>query len=122
MVVELPVTNSYDRQKGPEYERKNLPLFQVYYPGAYCPGKQGRYDKGDYVLPGETRFIVEAKWQTRVDLPGWMGEAEREARNAGVPFGVVLHKRVGKTDPALQWVTLKLGDFLRLVNGAGCGG
>ncbi|MDQ3224317.1 MAG: hypothetical protein M3Q75_12730 [Gemmatimonadota bacterium] len=50
-----------------------------------------------------------------MDLPGWLRQARVEAGNAGVPYGVVVHKRRGKAEPALQFVTLELGDFLRLV-------
>ena len=82
-------------------------------------------DVGDIYLPTEGRFILELKNVSRQDLPGWVAEAQCEAINydksvvgksSGRCIGVVVHKRKGKGDPAQQWVTMELGDFMDLVN------
>jgi hypothetical protein len=94
-----------------------LPEIRKYYPEAERRALQGALDKGDFLLPGEKRYILEAKNCARLDLAGWHAEAEVEAYNAGVPYGVIVHKRKGKTDPRYQWATLSFGAFLDLANG-----
>lgn len=103
--------------KGSEYERSLLGLVQKYWPYAIRPGKQGVRDKGDFHMPGNDRYILEAKNEKRMNLSGWLKEAEVEAENAGVPYGVVVHKKRGTTAPEEQYATLRFGDFLKLVHG-----
>lgn len=107
---------SASRQRGTRFETSLLPLLREHYPlGAERRASQGAADKGDYLLVGETRFILEAKNVTRMAIPEWLAEAEAEARRAGVPHGVVVAKRKGRTLPADQYVHLTLGSFLALV-------
>jgi hypothetical protein len=104
--------------KGSLFENSLLPLLREYYgPDVIRRGKQGVKDCGDYLLPGERRFALEAKNESSYagKLSGWLGEADREAANLGVPHGVVVHKRRGSTDPAHQYVTCDLLAFLELV-------
>lgn len=68
-------------------------------------------------MPGNGLYIVEAKNRKTLALPQWWQETETEAANAGVPFGVIVHKRVGKTKPEDQWATMTLGQWLRLMHG-----
>lgn len=79
-------------------------------------GLQGVKDKGDFWTP-DPRYIIEAKNVAKLNLAGWVGEAEREAVNAGKPHGVVIHKRPRVGIPSLQYVTCTLGTFLDLVHG-----
>lgn len=110
-------TVSKQRQKGTSFEVSLLPLLRQHYPDAERRPAQGTNDKGDFLLPGERRLALEAKAHARLNLPEWVAEAKVEAENFQPgSVGVVVHKRHGKTDPALQWVTLELGEFLRLVN------
>lgn len=102
------------KQKGTAFESSLLPLLQRYYPGSERRALTGAKDKGDYILPGAD-FALEAKNHKSMDLSGWIGEAQVEAENLGVPHGVVVHKRRGKTLPEEQYVTLRLEDFLELV-------
>lgn len=102
------------KAKGTAFETFILPVFRLYYPDAERRVLSGIHDKGDLLLPGERRFVVEAKHHAALDLAGWMKEAKREALNAGVPYAVVVHKRVGHGKPEDQWVTTTLGDFLAL--------
>jgi hypothetical protein len=105
---------SKQRQKGTAFESSLLPLLREYYPGAERRALAGVKDKGDFILPGAS-FALEAKNCKQMQLSAWVREAEVEAENLGVPHGVVVHKRRGVTDPARQYVTLTLKDFLELV-------
>jgi hypothetical protein len=103
------------KAKGTSFESSVLPAIKAKQPLAERRALEGVNDKGDFYIPGEERFIVEAKNHKEMKLSEWIREAEIEAKNAGVPHGVVVHKRRGKTDPREQYVTMKFGDFLDLV-------
>ena len=105
---------SKQRAAGTRFESSLLPLLNQYYPGAERRALQGALDKGDFVLPGNEISIWEAKNCARLDLAGWIREAQVEARNASRQLGVVVHKRVGVRDPAQQYVTLLAGDYIRV--------
>jgi hypothetical protein len=100
---------------GTAFETLVLQGFRVRHPEAVRLGKQGALDKGDIWVPG-VPYVVECKRERSMNLGVWMGEAETEAVNAGRPIGVVVHKRRGKAAWQDQWVTVKLGDFLELVD------
>lgn len=111
---------SASARKGAVFETQILHLLQQYYgPDTIRRGKQGIKDKGDFLLPGERRFVLEAKNESNYagKLSGWLHEANVEAANAGVPFGAVVHKRRGRIAPELQYVTVELRTFLELVRG-----
>lgn len=110
------------KQAGTKFETSLVPLLAAFYPGAERRARNGRLDRGDFNLPGENRFILEAKNVVRIALPQWLREARVEAANAGVPFGAVVHKRHGQSSPSVQYVTMELFDFLRLVNRDAIGG
>jgi hypothetical protein len=75
----------------------------------------GAHDKGDVAgLP----LVIEAKNCRATELAAWVDEAQAEARNAGVPVGVVWHHRRGKASPADGFVTMRGEDFLILLAGA----
>lgn len=101
--------------KGTKFEASLLPLINEFYPDSVRLGKQGTKDCGDFHMPGNRLFIVEAKNVKRMDLAGWLEEAAAESMNKGVPHGVVVHKRRGVADPAYQYCTLHFGSFLELV-------
>lgn len=103
------------KQKGTSFETAVLPAIQEKRPNAERRALGGVNDKGDFHIPDELRFIVEAKNCKEMDLSGWIREAVREAENAGVPHGVVFHKKRGTTDPREQYATMKVGTFLDLV-------
>jgi hypothetical protein len=75
----------------------------------------GAHDKGDVAgLP----LVIEAKNCRTTELAAWVDEAVAEARNAGVPVGVVWHHRRGKASPADGFVTMRGEDFVTLLLGA----
>lgn len=107
---------SRSKQKGTAFETLVLSAFRELYPHAERRTLQGKLDKGDLNLPGETLYIVECKNVTHFNLPEWKREAEAEAANAGVPVGVVVHKRRGNASPWDQWVTMTVFDFLSVLS------
>ncbi|MFT4202176.1 hypothetical protein [Gordonia sp. (in: high G+C Gram-positive bacteria)] len=81
--------------------------------------RSGAKDRGDIAglrLHGK-RIVVEAKNCARIDLAGWMREAEVERGNDDALVGVVAHKRHGKGDPLDQWVTMTVREFIAILRG-----
>lgn len=84
----------------------------------------GAKDRGDItgVRAHGQRVAIECKNEARVNLAGWMNEAEIERGNDDALAGIVMHKRHGKGDPADQWVTMTAREFVALLSGARPGG
>lgn len=82
--------------------------------------KTGAADKGDIggvrTING-ARVVIECKDTARLNLSLWLREAEVERGNDGAQIGVVMHKRIGTADPAMQYVTMTAETFARLVKG-----
>ena len=82
--------------------------------------KSGAKDRGDIAgvrtIRGG-RVVIECKNTSRLDLPGWLREAEAERVNDEAPIAVVMHKRRGTTDPGAQYVTMDAATFVRLLEG-----
>lgn len=81
--------------------------------------KRGSADRGDIggVRVHGQRLVIEVKDCAKLDLAGWVGEAEVERGNDDALVGVVLHKRRGKADPADWYVTCSGADFIALIFG-----
>jgi len=77
----------------------------------------GTKDRGD--IAGLRGIVVEAKNAARLDLAGWLTEAEMERINAGADIAAVWAKRKGKTSPGQGYVIMSGTDFLILVAQAG---
>lgn len=71
----------------------------------------GSKDRGDIAgvrtILGE-RVVVEVKNHSRIDLAGWVTEAEVERGNDDAKVAVVVAKRRGKANPADQYVVMTL--------------
>lgn len=82
--------------------------------------KTGAKDKGDIanVRAHGQRVVVECKDVARLNLAGWVTEADIERGNDDALAGLVVHKRRGTTDPGDQYVTTTLRDIVALLNGA----
>lgn len=81
--------------------------------------KTGSNDKGDIAgwrFAGK-RIVAELKDVARLDLSGWVNEAEVERGNDDAHAGLVIHKRRGHGDPLDQYVTCTLRDLLALLTG-----
>jgi len=83
--------------------------------------KRGANDRGDIagVRVHGQRLVIEAKNCSKLDLPGWVREAQAECGNDDALVGVVVHKRHGTTDPGSQWVAMELRDLVSLLTGHG---
>lgn len=91
------------------------------YPDVERRTLSGVHDRGD--IAGLRSLVIEVKDCARMDLAGWLGEAERERQNAGASHAVVVHKRRGKGNPNDWYVTLsgeQLLRFLMALYGGGC--
>lgn len=105
------------KQKGTSFETLVTNYIHNWKPDAERRAMQGSLDKGDIFIPGEKRFVIECKNHKAFNLSGWVEEARTEAENAGVPFGVVIHKRRLAGQPGEQFVTMPLFVFSHLVWG-----
>lgn len=105
------------KQKGTAFETSLIELLTTYYKGCGRNPLAGNKDVGDFNLPGEYRFILEAKNRSVLALPAWLKQAATSAKNFHpLAVGVVVHKRKGTALAQDQYVTMTLGDFLYLVN------
>ena len=77
-------------------------------------GAKDRGDIGGVLTARGQRVVVECKNTNRLSLAEWVAEAKREAVNDNAVAGYVVHKKRGTTDPLEQYVTMTLGDLLRL--------
>lgn len=80
-------------------------------------GSKDRGDIGGVRTPLGGRVVIECKDTARVDLPGWLRQAEVERGNDDAVAGVVLHKKRGTADPAEQYVTMSLETLAVLLEG-----
>ena len=82
--------------------------------------KTGAKDRGDIggLRHRGARIVVECKDVMRLDLPGWLREAEIERGNDDALVGLVVHKRRGNAKPLDQFVTLTVRDLIALLTGA----
>ncbi|ARG92734.1 hypothetical protein B1T50_13160 [Mycobacterium kansasii] len=81
--------------------------------------RNGSRDRGDISgvrLHGQ-RVVLEVKDCARLDLPGWIREAQFEAGNDDALVGLVVHKRRGVSDPMAQWVTCTVADLVAILTG-----
>lgn len=81
--------------------------------------KSGAKDRGDvsgWRFAGR-RIVAEVKNVTRLNLAGWVTEAEIERTNDDATVGLVIHKRHGVGDVGSQYVTLTLRDLIALLTG-----
>jgi hypothetical protein len=77
----------------------------------------GTADRGDIAgIPG---LVIEAKNEKRVDLAGYVTEAECERVNDGARIGLAWVKRRGKTSPGDAYVVMTGANLVRLLVDAG---
>lgn len=83
--------------------------------------KGGKKDRGD--LSGwrhnGLRVVAELKNVAKLNLAGWVTEAEIERGNDGADIALVIHKRVGKGPKQMgeTYVTLTLADLVTVLTG-----
>ena len=79
----------------------------------------GNKDRGDIAgvrLNGH-RVVLELKNHNRLNLSGWVDEAQIEAGNDDAILGAVIHKRRGTAQPGEQYVTMTVDDMITLLLG-----
>jgi hypothetical protein len=86
--------------------------------------RTGGKDRGDIAgvrLAGR-RLTIECKNVARLNLPGWITEAQTEADNDSTPtntaIGIVIHKRRGTQNPARQYVTMTVAELTTIIKAA----
>lgn len=85
--------------------------------------KSGAKDRGDVAgvrtALGE-RVVIEAKDVARMDLSGWVNEAETERGNDDAAVGLAVHKRrgYGPANMGGTYVTLTLDGLIALLAGS----
>lgn len=81
--------------------------------------RSGSSDRGDIggVRHMGGRIVIEAKDHARLDLSGWVDEADVERGNDDALAGLVVHKRRGHGDPLDQYVTCTVRDLVGLLTG-----
>ncbi|HCG61319.1 MAG TPA: hypothetical protein DEV22_02735 [Collinsella sp.] len=82
--------------------------------------KSGSADEGDIAgvrLPDGGKVAVECKNRARLDIPGWLREAEVERRNYGAEVGIVVYKLrgVGAAHMGDQAVAMTLSTLAALL-------
>lgn len=83
--------------------------------------RNGANDRGDITgvrTINGGRVVIEVKDCAKLDLAGWVNEAETERGNDDASIGVVWHKKRGKADPADWYVTMTGATFAKLLEGA----
>lgn len=96
------------KRKGSAFERDVVDYLKVNgFPWAERRALEGVNDRGDVAgIPG---VVLEVKACKQIDLAGFMGEAEREAANAGVSiFAVIAKRRMKPTSEAYAVMPLRL--------------
>lgn len=81
--------------------------------------KTGTKDRGDIggLRHMGGKVVVECKNVAKMNLAGWIGEAEVERGNDDALVGLVVHKRRGKGQALDQYVTLTVRDLIALLTG-----
>lgn len=81
--------------------------------------RSGTKDKGDIggLRHMGQRVVIECKNVAKLNLAGWIAEAEVERGNDDAAVGLVVHKRKGKGQALDQYVTLTVRDLIALLTG-----
>lgn len=108
---------TYNKAKGRDAENAIVEILRSAFPDLEFVERKrqtGAKDQGDITgVPGVT---IEVKNVARMDLAGWVAQANEERENARNHVGVVWHKRKGKSSPLEWYVTMNGSNFLVLLN------
>lgn len=107
--------------KGGRFEKEVLDYLRSFGYDVERLRTTGKDDEGDLVLKARKgAFVLEAKNVAKMNLAGWVGEAETEAgnymkhRNLAYANFAVVHKRRGK-GPGQAYVTMPLHEWLEQI-------
>jgi hypothetical protein len=81
--------------------------------------KTGAKDRGDIggVRARGQRFVIEVKNCARIDLAGWIAEAEVEQGNDDALSAAVIHKRKGTTNVGRWYVAMTVDQLVAILTG-----
>lgn len=102
------------KAKGTKFETDIVRYLEDFFPGTERRALAGTLDKGDIL--GVPLWIIEAKNRKVFNIGLWTEEAIVEARNAKVPYWVVVHNRPMK-NVSLSHATISLRMWLELQHG-----
>lgn len=103
-------------RKGDSFERQLVGWLRDQLGGHITRPRAGaRHDRGD--IAGIPHFTFEAKAYTDVKraIREGLPELARERAAAGTPYGALIVKRFGVSDPAAQLVVMRLDDLVPLI-------
>jgi hypothetical protein len=99
------------RAKGARYERQVELWLSSQFGDRITRTNRSGFDGEDFDLDG--LVSIEAKNHAKLDLAGWLAQADRDAGPDRIP--VVLHKRRGVADVGGHYVTLYARDLAALL-------
>ena len=108
------------RRKGTAFETLiQRGLSEVLGDGVLRRALSGAKDRGDIagVRAHGRPVVVECKNCARLDLAGWVTQAQRAAVNDDALAAVVVHKRHGVGRFGAQWVSMTMDDFIAILTG-----
>jgi len=107
---------SAPKRKGSAFEREVVTYLRgAGFPQASRTLAGATEDRGD--ISGVGNIVLECKCASRIDLAGWLAEAQIEAENAGLPRFAVIAKRRGIADVAESYAIVPLWQLAELLRG-----
>ena len=98
------------RRKGRDYESEVRRYIGQFF--EIINSNQSGYEGDDWRLPAFDWLSGETKYRREDRLGSWIDQAKKNSKGL---VGVVVHKRWGKGDPAEAFVTMRLEDFLTIL-------
>jgi hypothetical protein len=108
---------SAERSKGTAAESLVVDYLHRFNPNVERRALGGAFDRGD--IAGIVGCVIEVKAHARLDLAGFVDEAERERLNDNAEVGVAWIKRKGTTNPGAWYVAMTGDQFTHLLRKAG---
>lgn len=106
------MTGATSRRKGNQAETAVVRLLKEHgYTAVTSRNARGGTQMGGDII-SDFPAMIEVKNHAKLDLAGWWRQAVAQA---GDQPAVVIHKRVGFTDPADWWATMDLQTLIRLL-------
>jgi hypothetical protein len=100
------------KAKGAAFERLVRDYLAEAFPCERIPAG-ATLDRGDLWTP---TACIQCKNHRTLSLGSWLTQTAEQQRNAGKPFGVLVCKRKGTTDPADQFAILPLSQLRSLLS------
>jgi len=99
-----------NRRRGRDYEAEIRRYIGQFF--EIINSNQSGYEGDDWRLPAFDWLSGETKLRREDRLGSWVDQAKKNAKGL---IGVVIHKRWGKGNPADAFVTMRLEDFLTIL-------